>query len=383
MGCDIELTKTINNYLSLYRISSDSKLFGTGGQLAQCKFCGTVQKPLDAAWLAECEAIYNSYDSYSGSGGVEQSVRGGALTNDRFAPRSDLALEALLSRGALSSNGRLLDYGCGRGPTTRAASRLLPGWRVDGYDLDRRAEAELNNMENFDTLFSGSPKETLDQMIASGALYDLIALVHVLEHIPRGHETLSKLSQLLAPGGQILVQVPNRISNPFDLLIADHTVHFDSLSLFRVVQRSGLSVHMLSEDCIAKELTVLAGYGKEIPQPVSMQISAALQVTWLEQVGKLCRNTASLGSWGIFGTSNVASWIKGEAGGGPDFYIDEDGAKQGQKIDGVDILRLEQAPSGANVLMAMAPIVAENIMSRLITLPLNFIVLPAVPDCQT
>ena len=375
LGCDMPLTGIIKNYESLNRISSDSKLFGTGGQLAQCKLCGTVQKPIDATWQAECDSIYNSYDSCSGSGGIEQSVRGGAVTGGRFAPRSDLILEGLLSRGGLPCSGRLLDYGCGRGPTARAAFRFFPGWRVDGYDLDRRAEAELNSIENFDTLFSGSPNETLNQMIKSGVRYDLITLVHVLEHIPHGHKALSKLGQLLAPGGQILVQVPNRISNPFDLLIADHTVHFDPSSLFRVIQRSSLSVHFLSENWIRKELTVLAGYGKGIPQPVSMQTSASIQVTWLEQVGRLCRDTAALGSWGIFGTSNVASWIKREAGVQPDFYIDEDVAKQGQRIDGVEILMPEQVPEGANVLMAMAPSVAESVMKRLIALPVKFIVL--------
>ena len=269
-----------------------------------------------------------------------------------------------------------MDYGCGRGPTTRAAFKLLPGWRVDGYDLDRRAEDELNNLENFDTLFSGPPNETLNKMIENGIRYNVIALVHVLEHIPNGHETLSKLKQLLLPGGQILLQVPNRISNPFDLLVVDHSVHYDPLSLFKIVKRSGLSVHFLSEDWIIKELTVLAGYKKEISEPVLKLTSAADQVRWLEQVARLCRYTSSLGSWGIFGTSNVSSWIKGEASNKPDFYIDEDVAKLGKKIEGVEILIPEKIPEGSNVLMAMAPNVAESIIRRLVKLPVNFISLP-------
>ena len=376
LGCDKPLTGIIKNYERLNRISSDSKVFGAGGKLAQCEQCGIVQKPFDSLWLAECESIYSSYNTYAGSGGIEQSVRGGTEYGGKFAPRSYLALERLISLGDLTSCGRLLDYGCGRGPTTRAAFKLLPGWRVDGYDLDRRAEEELVSMENFDTLFSGSPNETLNEMIESGIRYDLIALVHVLEHIPHGHEALSKLKKLLLPGGQILLQVPNRISNPFDLLVADHTVHFDPLSLFRIVKRSGLSVQFLSENWILKELTVLVGFGKEISEPALRLTSAADQVRWLEQVAKLCRDTASLGSWGIFGTSNVASWIRGEAGIKPDFYIDEDVAKHGQRIDGVEILIPEKVPEGSNVLMAMAPKMAESIMNRLITLPVKFISLP-------
>ena len=161
-----------------------------------------------------------------------------------------------------------------------------------------------------------------------------------------------------------MLQVPNRISNPFDLLLADHTVHFNSSSLYRVLRRSGLS-----EEWIVKELTVLAGYGNEMPPPVSMQTSAAAQVARLEQVEKLCRNTATLGSCGIFDASNVACWVKEAADVRPDFFLDEDDAKQGQRIDGVEILMPDQVPEGANVLMAMAPIAAERVINRLTALP--------------
>lgn len=166
-----------------------------------------------------------------------------------------------------------------------------------------------------------------------------------------------------------MLQVPNRISNPFDLSLVDHTVHFDSSSLYRVLRRSGLSVKLLSEEWIVKELTVLARYGNEMPPPVSMQTSAAAQVARLEQMKKLCRNTATLGSWEIFGTSNVACWVKEAAGVRPDFFLNEDDAKQGQRIDGVEILMPDQVPEGANVLMAMAPIAAERVINRLTALP--------------
>ena len=122
----------------------------------------------------------------------------------------------------------------------------------------------------------------------------------------------------------------------------------------------------------------MAGYGKEISGPVLKLTSAADQVRWLEQVARLCRDTASLGSWGIFGTSNVASWIKGEVGIKPDFYIDEDVAKHGQMMEGVEILIPKMVPECSNVLMAMAPSLAESIMNRFKTLPVKFISLPPI-----
>lgn len=94
--------------------------------MAQCQSCGAIQKPLDVTWRAECAPVYDSYNSYVVSAGVEQSVRGEAYTGSRFTPRSDIALEGLVARGELASKGSLLDYGCGQGPTSRAAFRLLP-----------------------------------------------------------------------------------------------------------------------------------------------------------------------------------------------------------------------------------------------------------------
>jgi SAM-dependent methyltransferase len=252
----------------------------------------------------------------------------------------------------------------------------LPGWRVDGYDLDRRAEVELNALETFDTLFSGPPAETISRMVATGQQYDLIALIHVLEHIPRGHEALSSLTRLLAPGGRILVQVPNRVPNPFDLLLADHTVHFDPPSLYGVAERSGLSVEMLSEDWVVKELTLLAGHGSASEPPTEVKASAEDQVSWLSAVGKLCRDTATRGPWGIFGTSNVAAWVRQEAGVRPDFYLDEDVAKQGHHLDGIEVLAPDQVPEGAHVLMAMAPVVAKKVAARLETVKAHFIPFP-------
>ena len=364
--CGAELPPPIPGFSGRRRVTSDCKPYPAGGALAECASCGAVQKPNDAAWRADCDAIYDAYDNYALTDGVEQSVRGGPNGQD-YAPRSQLVLKAWAAFADAPGQGRMLDYGCGKGPTTRAAARLLPGWTIDGYDLDRRAQQALSQIVGFDTLFTGDPSAIPNR-------YDLIILMHALEHIPDGHAVLRMLGQLLTPTGQIVVQVPNRLQNPFDLVVADHTLHFDRQSLYGVVTRAGLAPLALSEDWIVKELSIVAGHGTPLGPPAAVEVSATAQTDWLDRIARQARSADR--PVGIFGTSIVGTWLAAEIGGAPDFWIDEDPAKQGLKIDGVPVLAPKSAPGGATVLMAMAPRVARSVAERLGHLDLSFVPFP-------
>lgn len=91
--------------------------------------CGAVQKPNDAAWRV---------------GGQD------------YEPRSDLVLSACAEAVGCSKTGRMLDYGCGKGPNSKAADRNLEGWVIDRYDLDRRAEEVLSAIPSFGTSITGT-----------------------------------------------------------------------------------------------------------------------------------------------------------------------------------------------------------------------------------
>ena len=376
--CDRPSLANIPMYTKLQRISSDGKLLRPGGRLYQCEQCNAVQKYADAEWFTESLSIYENYSSYSESDGIEQSVLGGSSTGNQFYSRSHLLIKNMFAQGLLPTTGRLLDYGCGRSPTSRAAQEILSGWKVDGYDLDQRCKLELEALNNFDKLFSGPSKNTINQIIDSGQRYDLIALVHVLEHIPHAKATLSSLAKLLTPNGRLLIQVPNREENPFDLLVADHSIHCDPSSLYEVVQRSGFFIEILSKNWIRKELTLITQpNSKQIIKPTQGKISAANQVEWLLQLRRVLQDVVYTRPWGIFGTSNIAKWIKQEIGLQPDFYIDEDPAKQATRKDGIEILMPEKVPVGSKIIMAMTPLLAQRVMKRLAPLKLQFFSFPS------
>jgi SAM-dependent methyltransferase len=368
--CDGTRLIEIEGFPALSRVTSDCKPFARGGHLLQCETCATVQKRDDAAWRADCAAIYSAYDNYALTGGIEQAVRSGAT--GEYAPRSELVLKQIVGKIELPNAGSLLDFGCGKGPTSVAAAKVLKGWTIDAYDLDDRGVAALQAIPGFRRHYCGDPS------VIDGR-YDLIVLMHTLEHIPDARQILTLLATKLSSGGSIIVEVYDRTANPYDLIVADHILHFDAPTLRRMCEASGLAATLLARDLVAKELTLVAsprGGPVAAIEPPS-EASPRAQVDWLLRSAEACRAAARRRPFGLFGTSIVATWLTAEMGAPPDFYVDEDPAKVGLTMEGAPILAPQDVPRGATVVFAMAPGVAAAVGARLRDLPVTFVQPPA------
>lgn len=370
--CGATSLDEVPHFSRLRRVTSDCRPFEGGGELRQCAQCGAVQKPDTPQWRAECARIYAAYDSYGVSDGAEQAVRSG--DGSAFAPRSDIVLRRYRSSVAAPARGRILDFGCGKGPTSRAAARVLAGWAIDGFDQDDRALATLAAIAGFDRLYTGDAA-------ALPGNYDLIVLMHALEHIPSPLAMLELLAGKLAANGHILIEVPDREANPYDLLVADHVLHFDRRSLRSVGMKSGLAPVAISREWVAKELSMLLARTGVPDDPAVPEdtLDPRRQVDWLLEVAGIARAAARHRPLCIFGSSIVGTWIASELPSAPDFYIDEDPGKVGRRLDGVPIVAPAEAPPGATVILAVAPAVAAGIAARLAPLGLSFVTVPAYP----
>lgn len=113
--------------------------------------------------------------------------------------------------GRLTSGRRLLDVGVGTGLFLHLAQRA--GWAAEGVDLTEEAAARARDEFGMHVTvgdFAGAP-------LAGG--FDAITMLDVLEHTPDPHAFLRRAHELLAPGGVLLVAVPNHRSLAF--LIVD------------------------------------------------------------------------------------------------------------------------------------------------------------------
>jgi hypothetical protein len=201
-----------------------------------------------------------------------------------------------------------------------------------------------------------------------GARFDVIVLIHVLEHIPNPIPYLQSLRELLTDDGLLLFEVPDLDTSPFDILIADHCSHFDRGTLTRAVGMAGFgAVRMAAGECVAKELTLLARASSSDSSAVLPAIrptaAAVGHVAWLHQV--LEQGTTIHGPVGIFGTSISATWLAAALGDKVAFFVDEDASRVGREHMGRRIFGPADAPKEPTVLMPLRPDIAVAVARRL------------------
>lgn len=103
--------------------------------------------------------------------------------------------------------GRMLDLGCGTGATVALIRGLHPGLWAAGVELDPGAAAAAR--ARVDRLWEGDVERLdLERELGVGTL-DLVLCLDVLEHLVDPWSVVRRLSPLLAPGGRLILSVPN------------------------------------------------------------------------------------------------------------------------------------------------------------------------------
>jgi SAM-dependent methyltransferase len=351
-------------------VSSDVQAFDARLAWAVCPRCATIQKVVDRDWRRLADDIYAGYDINHQAAGDEPR-----LFNTAFGsgPRTEILLKYLLRLIDLPPAGRLIDIGCSNGNLLKTFHRIRPGWDLYGYEISDTWKDTVLALPGVRGFHVGPD-------VAYPFRYDLITACHVLEHVPNPTAFLRPLLGNLAPGGRLVVIVPNIRQNPIDLLIADHCSHFDVNSLENVLRESGLSATDMTARAIPKELIAIA-------EPATGQAASP----WSHEVevppAKLCRDyfhlfdgvreaaravRAEVSRFGIMGSSIAAAWVAHEVDGQVDFFADEDASRFGQNLMGRPILPLAKVPPGATVFIPMSGAVAERIIARSRTLPIDF-----------
>jgi SAM-dependent methyltransferase len=132
--------------------------------------------------------------------------------------------------------GALADIGCGDGSFLLEARRT--GWTVVGTEVSTVAPASgLEIRRSIDELRERAP-------------FECITLWHSLEHLGNPVEALTDLTRILAPGGTLLVAVPDSRGwqarlfgrHWLHLDVPRHLYHFGLASLRGAFERAGLEV---------------------------------------------------------------------------------------------------------------------------------------------
>ncbi len=141
--------------------------------------------------------------------------------------------------------GNMLDVGCGNGWQLDILKRLYEGYATWGIEIDKIAceQARLGGHHVANVTFEAQPPMALPA-------FDLIAMTHVLEHLPDPKAAVERAASYLRPGGILVIETPNVGAWEYRLLhkrlwgayhIPRHWYFFDRASLSRLGVGAGLT----------------------------------------------------------------------------------------------------------------------------------------------
>jgi 2-polyprenyl-3-methyl-5-hydroxy-6-metoxy-1,4-benzoquinol methylase len=364
--CGSENLREPEGFGGLLRVTSDSRIWVAQGRIAQCIDCGLVQKPITPTLAEELTAIYSQYDLYFQGAGKEQKV----FINGIGQPRSELLLDYFFSvvRGVSSNAERTwLDLGCGKGNLLRAMSLSHPGWKLFGADQGEKNRSHIEGGIGIEGYIAGGIEAITES-------YDVISLSHVLEHISDPLIFLESIRSHLNGNGYLLIAVPNLLQNPFDLLVADHCLHFSISQLTGLVEEVGFEIVQVDEHALPKELVLVARQTSLVSpsrHPLAKAVielewaSLAGMVDWLLSLVEWGKSRKPRGPSGIFGTALAATWLDQSCGSNFAFFVDEDVDRSSAMYLGREVLLPASVPSDAEVLVPLPGNIAVSVSERL------------------
>lgn len=169
-------------------------------QLVECTNCGFVMTQ-DFPSEDEIGKYYNVADYVSHS----DTKKG--IVNRLYHLARTIALRSksrIVKKYSEKKTGLLLDIGCGTGYFLN--KMRCSQWVVTGIEKDEGARRYAK--EKFD--LNTHEHDYLFQLMKGSK--DVITMWHVLEHIERLDETLSKLYNILSDNGVLLIALPNKDS---------------------------------------------------------------------------------------------------------------------------------------------------------------------------
>ncbi len=212
------------------RAAADAPIPG----LSECVSCGFVFRPVSHEQITDShdDAYFDDYSDGRAYLDEEPERRHEADQRVRW-----------LAGCGLTPPGRLLEIGSAAGHFVAAAGEA--GWSASGIETNDTV-AEHGRAALGVDVRTGFIE---DQSLEDGS-YDVIAMWHVLEHIPEPLPILQQLWRACKPSGHLMLEVPNRSSREAEVMGADwphwaphaHVSHFTPPTLSLLLERSGFEI---------------------------------------------------------------------------------------------------------------------------------------------
>lgn len=319
-------------------VTSDCHVVDERIRIFRCESCNILQKIPTAGYLAKVDEIYRAYRSYELSEGHEQ------VKFDSGIPRarSDILVDNVVEY--LPTGGDFLDIGTGAGVFLRAVHKRFGALaNLYAHDVTSSVRDGLAAALPIRDFFVGD-LENIDRQ------FDVVSMVHVLEHIPSPLHVLKQVSRLLKRNGVLLIQVPDLEETIFDTVIFDHVLHFSRSTMLDLLRRT-FPLCMVPDRKLHNEITVLVGKDAQrlartdrpsvSPRPMDLSRVPRL-------VASLTRETSSMA---VFGVAPTGTFCGALLGARLECFVDEDRKIQHKRHLGKPILPPDQVDSRLKVFL--------------------------------
>ena len=215
------------------------------GPLVRCDTCGLVQvnpprRRYQIADDASREARAAAYVQEAAT--VRATLQYRPDLEDAERPiRDQFWMERLARIERVAARGRLLEIGSD-GQFLRLAA--AHGWSVTGLQPDLAICADSATRYGLDL----SPVTLAEAAFPDGS-FDVVALFHVIEHVPSPRALCREILRVLRPGGTLFAETPNVDTLWFHILgrrwrqlIPDHYWFFSPATMRGMLTRTGYSV---------------------------------------------------------------------------------------------------------------------------------------------
>ncbi len=333
-------------------VSSDCKPLNFAHPIVLCEHCGLIQKQLSDVYFDNITTLYREYNPYPLTNGAEGVNFGGEVPQSRCLS----ILENV--QGLIPNSGKWLDMGTGSGVMPRSLINLFHSrYAIWCQDLNDKYRASLESIPEISGFIEGS-------IASSTQHFDVISLVHVLEHIVDPLSFLKEIKAKLNAGGMLIIQVPDIATNPLDFSIYDHIAHFTKDSLSKLVSQVFPEM-IFPETQLDKELTLVASVAANRQDlPLSKKRISHEQIktsfsTFEKNVIDIKKDVL------VFGTGPSSIYTASLLGQYCAGWVDEDPAKLGKNLLGKDIYSVDDYPAGYDIVLPFLSPQREKILTRL------------------
>ena len=139
----------------------------------------------------------------------------------------------------LGAKGRLLEIGCAMGTTLNAFRER--GWQVQGIEPNEWTSEQARNKYGLDVICAPFQEAGLEP-----ESFDAVLLLHVIEHLTDPYLALRQISDLIRPGGYLVLETPRYDTLMFRILrgrersvITEHIHYFTRKDMSMICRDAG------------------------------------------------------------------------------------------------------------------------------------------------